>query len=272
IERRRARPENLFKRIVATAFAPPGETTQAERWERLLRDVFNPLEVAPEPDNIGEVTIALDGLRLSVPGVGAASALRLEYADGGRRLFSPRDAALASELTAMLRYALESKAAHERGVAEERGRIARDLHDTIGARLLSALHQPDREEKDGRIREAMADLRLIINNAVQSGETLEEALAELRQETAERLANVGVSLEWVSESEDAPRLDYRILHTVRTVAREAVSNIIRHAEARNVRLSIVWSDGNLRMTVLDDGKGFDSATCRRRHGLQNMRK
>src|SRR5690606_27629691 len=79
---------------------------------------------------------------------------------------------------------------------EERLRIARDMHDNMGAQLLSALHSDTRERKDTLIRETISDLRDIVNNAAQGGKSISELLADLKVEAAERLAAAGLELDW----------------------------------------------------------------------------
>ena len=137
-----------------------------------------------------------DGLALMIPGAAGAMPMKLSYAAGGRRLFNRRDVELASELCAMLSHSSESRDAYEKGVAEERARIARDMHDNIGAKLLSALHSALPERKDAMVRETLTDLRNILNNLTGTTVSLDEALADLRLETAERLAAAGLTFKW----------------------------------------------------------------------------
>src|SRR5690606_29360837 len=114
--------------------------------------------------------------------------LKLSYAHSGRRLLSPRDRRLAGEICAMPAHAITSREAHEKGATEERMRIARDMHNNLAAQLLSALHSETRERKDTLIRETISDLRDIVNNAAQGGKSIDELLADLKVEAAERLA------------------------------------------------------------------------------------
>src|SRR5690606_3440360 len=133
---------------------------------------------------------------LLIPPAGPLPALTLRFADGGRRLFSQSDLDRATELTELMQHALDSRDAHERGARQERSRIARDLHDNIGAQLLRTLHSADAQRKDAIVSETLTDLRDIIANAHGNGIRLDEVLAELRFETDERLNAVGVGLQW----------------------------------------------------------------------------
>jgi signal transduction histidine kinase len=258
-----------FRQVTDVALAPPGADRQA-RWQALLADVFGPLEVATRSAD-GAVAIDREGLALLIPGADGLAGLRLAYADGGRRLFGPRDIELAGELLDMLAVVAESRKSYERGVATERGRIARDIHDNIGAQLMTALHSPAAERKDMVIRETLQDLRGIINDSAAEAATWPEALADLRQETAERLHAAGLDLDWqVDESLSFP-LDAPTLHTLRSILREAVSNTLRHADATAMHIRVTERDGKLALDIRDDGKGLEEGPPEGGNGLANMR-
>jgi signal transduction histidine kinase len=53
-------------------------------------------------------------------------------------------------------------------------------------------------------------------------------------------------------------LDDGVAHVVLMVAREAVSNAVRHAQPQVVRVSVHFTGGSVRLQVVDDGRGFDS--------------
>ena len=269
--RRAITRQDLFSRVVDVALTPPGNDDKEVRWHELLVSIFDPLSTHPADGAPGRVTVAHDGSAMVVPAVEGISALRLDHAHGGRRLFRPEDAATAEEMVAMLGHASASRGAFEQGAAKERGRIARDIHDNIGAHLLAALHSQTPDEKDERIRDAVSDLRDVINNARRSELSLDEALARLRLETAERLEDAGIHLKWTSSPDDSPPPDRTWIPELRSVVREAVSNVIRHSGARNVTVSVHNTDGTLVLELTDDGRGFDPVSMRPGQGLANMR-
>ena len=86
-------------------------------------------------------------------------------------------------------------------------------------------------------------------------------IAALRHETGERLAAAGLELHWpIGELDDEQRgLDYSTFRSLTSAHREIVSNIIRHAKARNVDIRIDEADGWLNMVIADDGIGIDPA-------------
>jgi len=262
---------DLFRRVMNVALATD-EAKRVREWRRLMESVFAPLEIgeAALPGRT-EVAIRDDGLSMELPGVGPLGGLRLRFAHGGRRLFRPRDAALAGEIVYMLEHGLESLAAYNRGKAEERGRIARDIHDNIGAQLLSALHHPHAGAKDEKIRESIADLRKVINETPEKAASIAETLADLRVETAERLESAGMRLAWQTAGPDETRLHPAVGNTVRSIFREATSNAIRHSGADELAVKVGWDTGGMRIELRDDGRGFDSAKSVSGNGLANIR-
>lgn len=269
--RRDNRMKDLFSRVMAVSLAPPGGGGRDERWRDLMISVFSPLEITASNTDTVEVTIRADGLAMEIPPVGGIGGLRLGYPRGGHSLFHPSDAELAGELVSMLDHGIASLASYQKGVDEERGRIARDMHDNIGAHLLAALHSRDIAAKDAKIRETLADLREVINNMPNGKASIDDTLAELRMETAERLDAAGIRLEWDSVACDRSGLARTVSHALRSMIREAASNAIRHSGASVVSVSISLAEGAIRLAVSDDGNGFDPADSRGGNGLANIR-
>lgn len=269
LRRRQPERENLFRHVMDVALTPPGEDQQA-RWQDLLTGTFDPLRIEAA-GHFTTLALVNDGLALEVPSVGPLSGMRLHYADQGRKLFSLHDLDLAGELAAMLANALESREAYEKGVAEERSRIARDIHDNIGVQLMGALHTPDYGRKDMMIRETLTDLRDIVNNASRPDLSLEEMLADLRAQISEHLFAAGIEMHWTSESEETAVLPLQAAHTLRSIVREAVQNALKHAGASTMSIAIRLTDGLLSIVVADNGKGFDPAAVALGNGLENMR-
>lgn len=244
----------IFLKVVGVALTS-NSASRNQSWENLLRQVYDPLSVTVSPER-SNPEIGENGLALLIPGCGFVPSLKLRHAHSGRRLFSRRDIELGDELCAMLLHSCESREAYEKGTAEERDRIARDTHDNIGAKLLSALHGTALERKDTMIREALSDLRDIINNPSGITQTLDELLAELRLETAERLSAAGLSLHWSVEGETLSGVSAEIVHALRSIIREGVSNTLRHAKAASMTISVLLHHEHLQLTISDDGRGI----------------
>ncbi len=263
----------LFPRVLEVSFAP----TDSERercWRALWQQVFDPLHVEPHATGTPEdVTAFEDGLCLEVPSTGAAKALVLRYPWQGKGLFGPRQVELARQLLALLRHADGSRAAYERGVREERQRIAADLHDDVGARLLSALNEGELDLTRARVRQAMGDIRSIIGALVGQRVSLEDALADLRHETAERLQAAGIALVWPVDSPEfgACQLDASVHRHLRSMVRELTSNAIRHSRAGTLTVEARREAKALLVQISDDGVGF-GAQAGEGHGLANLQR
>lgn len=246
---------------------------RADGWRDLQQRVFEPLEMrAVVGDAPERAVIAADGVELIIPPAAGAPALSLRYPWRGRGLFGPVHRQLAEQLASMLRELEAGRDAYGRGVLEERLRIARDLHDDVGARLLSGLHRQDVSQTHEVMRGAIGDLRTIVSGLSGKELVLGDVLADLRHETAERLAAAGLDLDW-----PAPRLDgadvlvsYRIYKNLTSACREIVSNAIRHAHASRVVVSVSYTSACLDMTLCDDGIGLPRAEGGRRSGLVNL--
>jgi len=262
--------KDVFGAVMDTAFEVSAEA-RARQWRDILGRLFEPLEIETAAKTDGDqVQIRDDGLELRLPAIADSPALRLRYPWRGQGLFGPRHLRTAEELCTLMRQADASRAAYDRGVAEERSRIARDMHDNIGAQLLGALHSRETDRKDTMIRETLTDLRDIINNASSAGMALVNLVADLRAETAERLAAADIALDWTVDIAPGTDLSPVALHALRSVLRECVSNSIRHARASQVGVRLEGDGTILTLTVSDDGTGFDPDTVRRGNGLGNL--
>lgn len=269
---RQAKPDEaeLFRAVIDIALRPSGEE-RAGRWRKLMRDVFGPLEIRALDVSSAGVKIEDEGTLLVLPGVADSPPLSLRYRNGGRGLYSPRDAALAGQIVKLMRYAEENRNAYDRGVSEERARIARDIHDNIGAQLLRALHSRETGRKDAMIRETLTDIRDVINNAQGAEAPMQDVLADLRAETADRLEPHGIELSWNLHAAPGALLSRQKVHALRALIREAVSNTIKHAGARSVEVSIRLDADWLTLKVVDDGKGMPAQTASLGNGLGNMK-
>ena len=255
--RRRAAPDELFGWVVEVALAAP--TEREERWRALLHRLFEPLAIDDSAAMAAGPAILEDGLALGVPATAAGPALVLRFARGGRSLFGVEDLAAARQAVGLLAQAEASRVAYERGASEERRRIAQDLHDDVGARLLSGLHKSDLTETRGALREAIAEIRLVVGGLAGERRPLEDVFADLRHEAFDRLAAAGVALDWPLEAHTpgAPvDIDYSVQKALRSALREMVSNTIRHAQATTMSIRIARDGDRLTLVASDDGVGM----------------
>jgi two-component system sensor histidine kinase DevS len=269
-ERRRdAQTQRALRLATDLAFATTDEE-RATRWRAAVDATFRSLETSVDPEPAEEPRIEERGVALKVPAVAGAPALVCRHADGGRRAYRRDDIEAAKALVSIVARMVEARDAYLNGVAEERGRIARDLHDNVSGRLLTSLHRRDVPTMQHDVRDAMADIRTIITGLDGGDRRLGELLADLRYECVARCDGGGLTLDWPmgDELEDARPVSYAFCRHLTALVRESVSNILRHAAASRVEVRIVPHGERLLITITDDGRGL-SAADRRGRGLAN---
>jgi signal transduction histidine kinase len=262
----------LFRQAAVVAFSASAAARRAG-WRELLDRVFEPLEMVPGPEDITAPAIAQMGEMLILPAIADDGALSLRFARGGRRLFGPAELSIACELITLMTEAEAARAEYGRGVAEERYRIARDLHDDVSAHLLTGLHRDDVALVRGDVRHALVEIRTIVSSLSGPALPLATVIADLRYETAERLAAAGVSLEWETGDEtalDVVMLDYTHHKALASSVREVVSNVIKHAGASVLVVTMAVEDGILTLSIADDGAGAKARGAVAGHGLANI--
>ena len=158
----------------------------------------------------------------------------------------------------------------------ERERIARDLHDVLGhtlsvitlkSELAGKLIDRDPERAGKEIREveqisrlALSDVRDAIRGYRSKGLVAELAQAKSTLETA------GLTVQ--SDAATSMQLPPMQESVLSLAVREGVTNVVRHANARNCRLRIEQQNGICRLEIADDGQGFATMEG---NGLRGMR-
>ena len=159
----------------------------------------------------------------------------------------------------------------DQAVRQERERIYADLHDDLGAKLLGLVYQAESPVQADLARAILQDLRDVVTRSRGTPGTLGDVLADIRSEASQRLAAVGIGLSW-DEAGDLPDplLDTGHALHLHRIVREAISNTIRHAQARHLRVRVRASAGELLLDLTDDGSGVPAAVLAG-SGMRNMR-
>lgn len=163
-------------------------------------------------------------------------------------------------------------------LSQERQRLMREMHDGLGSALMSSLVAVERGQMASAdivqvLRECVDDLKLTIDSLEPVGDDLLILLATLRYRLEGRLDAAGIKLEWaVNPVPSLPWLNPTLsLHILRIV-QEILTNILKHARAKSIRLSATHDETYISIGVEDDGVGFDvdqAASAGR--GLANLR-
>jgi signal transduction histidine kinase len=177
---------------------------------------------------------------------------------------------------------------HQRAMEQERTRIAQDLHDELGSGItemsmlaarakLATVSDEKRYQYLEHVREKAREMVTVLDEIVWAMNPKHDSLASLVSYFclyADRflgLANIVWQLEETSEPAN-PMVDSRHRHQLFLAFKEALTNVVRHAGASEVRLSIQVEEGQLWLTVSDNGRGFSSAIhTEAMDGVANMR-
>lgn len=164
----------------------------------------------------------------------------------------------------------EREAAND-ALATERQRIYDDLHDDLGARLLQLVYEASTPQQADLARAALQDLRDVVSRSRGAPGTLEDVLSDIRREAAQRLGAIGAELRW-EQPDTLPdhRLPHdRALHLYRIV-REAITNALRHAPGRRIRVRVRVAESSLDVELTDDGHAGPPTDASAGRGLSSM--
>lgn len=157
------------------------------------------------------------------------------------------------------------EAAHLRTL--ERERIMQDMHDGLGSQLISSLALAQSGELKPNqtydlLRSCIDDLRLAIDTASETDDSLAMALGNLRFRMEPRLKAAGIALRWnalaLQSTPDLPlNLPTNAHLPVLRVIQESITNALKHAKARTLSVTVACTAQALVVTIGDDGEGFD---------------
>lgn len=249
--------------------------------------------------------LAPGSYRLRVAGTDAFG--RLTGVEGGLNLFVPQPfwktpwfwgivVLAASGLTVgVSRYFVWHKMRREmlrlrqqRALEQERLRIAHDIHDDLGARvtqisLLSAMSQNDGSFPEqaranfDRIskmsRELVAALYETVWAVSPENDNLEALGSYLCQMANKLCEQTPLRCRFhVAGLPAEVQLSSQTRHNICMAVKEAIHNIIKHAQATEISMRVTFADGELDISIQDNGSGFEPANPTDGNGLPNMKK
>ena len=170
------------------------------------------------------------------------------------------------------------------GLMEERERIAKELHDgiiqslfAVGMNLQGTALTSASSETAARVEWAVGELDNVIRDlrnyifglrpGILADRQLDQALRALGEEVQ---ANSGSTVMVEVDRDLAARLSGRS-HEIVQMTREALSNVARHANAKNSKVRLVQTGRRAVLTIEDDGSGFNARRGSTGNGLRNIR-
>jgi signal transduction histidine kinase len=161
-------------------------------------------------------------------------------------------------------------------ISDERQRLMQDMHDGLGSSLISAIRSVEGGGMSGDkvsqlLKGCLDDLKLTIDSMEPLEDDLLLLLATLRYRLGPRLESSGVALQW--NVQELPALDWldptNALHILRIV-QESIANILRHTRATEIRVGTAAEPSGVRVSIEDNGQGFDIAKAMSEAGGRGM--
>lgn len=191
---------------------------------------------------------------------------------------------LANQTAAAIQNARFYERAQQLAVMEERNRLARDLHDSAKQKAFAALaqlgaangllkHAPERVaahlgEAESLVYDVLQELNILI----------QEMHPVVLRERGLVVALRDYIFEWSHQSEiavdfkieGAATLPLKVEQSLYRIAQEALANVSRHSQAQQVEIQLAYCDDCVRLTISDNGCGFDPETTPLGLGLRSM--
>ena len=252
---------------------------------QLLRELFEPMEAAVVDQRAAPGARRVTGRRLQhcwfrCPELAnggeaiEAGSIVIRYAHHGRRLFTSEDARLAERVVEQLRRAVAFDKAVEQGRSEERMRLAQDLHDDIGARLLTLMYKAQSPEMENYIRHTLQDLKTLTRGLAAPNHRLSHAAAEWKAGLTQRLTAAQIALGWASAPTATSSLTVVQWSALTRVMRELINNVITHSPRQlgGVDIEFQFEGDRLDLSVCDNGVGRNPKGWAHGLGLGGVRK
>ncbi|MCU7725486.1 histidine kinase [Actinoplanes sp. KI2] len=172
-----------------------------------------------------------------------------------------------------------ARLSHEAGAAAERARLAGEIHDTLAqgfTSIITLLQAADPALRDERLalavrtaKENLAESRALVA-ALAPAALSEGSLPDSVRRQAARFAEETGTPATVRVTGEERALPTKVEVVLLRAAQEALTNVRRHACARETAVLIAYAPSSVRLVVRDDGRGFDPATADG-FGLNGMR-
>ncbi|MBI2854998.1 MAG: GAF domain-containing protein [Chloroflexi bacterium] len=168
---------------------------------------------------------------------------------------------------------------------DERRRISRDLHDGLAQTLTGLIMNIESAEnlstqENSGLHSKLSAVHKIAANALEDLRKMMRGLrptalddlglvAAIQSYAETHLESAGIHVDFATDGQPK-RLPPAVETALFRITQEAINNITKHARARNVKISLATDNGMVRLTVEDDGHGFDVRTLSAYNGTQSL--
>lgn len=248
--------QDVVPKLMALSMAT--DQAQLSAWRKVLVDVFEPYAVrtvrachAAGQWHGAELLHAGDAL--CVNDIAGDEALLLSGAARFTRSFTASDLKLVQTMRALAMQGLAARQSFANGAIEERKRIAADLHDDIGGKLLHLANTPG---ADGAYaRNTLEDLRTITRGLSAQSRQLHELLSDLRYQLALRAERHGLDFDWTAALTDVTEhtLGARQGTVLASICSELLRNAMQAGTAKRVQFVVQANALSFNLQVSNDG-------------------
>jgi len=270
----RTRLEEFYPMLLESYISSNSICEFIRNWPIVLKNIYRPLLIESRTRSIPDVSIVDQGYTILIPDINdPARHWVLCGMQMGGRLFSSYEVEFIKHAIQFARNCIAWGKNRDDIAKRERARITRDLHDEVGALLLSLIYKAESAENRQLARAALAGVRATIyslNDEVD--ETMQAALSTWRAQIFERLAEANITLSWdIYNLNEDFKLNARQRINLDKILSEAFSNIIKHAKPLNVVVTVEERPDGMNIVVVNDGVISDPASWKPHGGLYNMR-
>ncbi|WP_137699316.1 hypothetical protein [Marimonas lutisalis] len=234
---------------------------------RFMKSLFNVDDIALHPDMpLSDVQIEDNGLTLRFPAIVRKGSVTLHGRDRGRRLFTSHDQKVVNLLYEMALRVFEQRENQEAQRKTDKSRIARDLHDHLGGKLLSLIYTlPKSKSAQSAASETLEALKESILTLENDREfDLRSSWDEIWDEQQTRLDGQGFKIEHHAVGQFSRIVTSRVYVNIKRIAEEMVTNVLKYGdpEIPVICESEISDDGTFRVRLSNgtrEGTEWDSS-------------
>lgn len=270
---RKALPmQDLLPDIMTFMLKPHRIEEPDQFWLKLLNRSFSPIQVTRESDIRNAISIEDDGMVLSVPRVHLPGHYEVVGCQKGQRLFNSDDARQLDQLYQLLVFGEEQYRLRENSTERERNRIMRDLHDDVGAKLLTLIHRTPPEQAE-LARSALSTLRdTIYSLRPETQIPLQEFFEGQREEVVHRCESFGVELHWRFDEDKAYFIPAHLQINLSRILRELLTNALKHGSPTRISIHISCLQHRLSIEQEHDGIVSPVESWTDNNGMLNLKR
>ncbi len=266
--------ENYLPMLAESVFNSEAGGQSAQCWKHCLEEIFQPITVEASSQPVEKPRIDSSGLSLLVPNIYyPQESIKLSGRNKGTRLFHKDDPTLASAVNQMISTMLSIKNTSQQAAQQERHRIMRDLHDDVGANILSMIYRAENETQAQYARDTLKLLRESIYALDDTKPTrLDSAIFQWQQDAIQRTQDAKVKLIWQdSRQTGGIRLNARQKINTGRALREVISNALQHAQAKQISITLNMLQQTLVICIENDGEILPLSEWVEGKGIHNIK-